>query len=110
MIDGNGQMTKQATVEIMRKCITSGTHCALLPVHVDRRGPVSVTASGGQVVTHRVRGVGDDLPEGELHVLVAGQGEVDAGILQPEINEGDFRGNPHPEPFSLPGSARGAGN
>ena len=55
----------------------------LLPVHVDRRGPVSVTASGGHVVAHRILGVGDDLPEGELHVLVAGQGEVDAGIFQP---------------------------
>ena len=103
-------MTRQVSVEIMRKCITSGTHCALLPVHVDRRGPVSVTASGGQVVTHRVRGVGDDLPEGELHVLVAGQGDADAGILQPVGSEEDLRVNPFPVPLSLSCSARGAGN
>ena len=82
----------------------------LLPVHVDRRGPVSVTASGGHVVAHRILGVGDDLPEGELHVLVAGQGDADAGIFQPVCNEGDLRVNPFPEPLSLSCSTRGAGN
>ena len=83
---------------------------ALLPVHVDRRGPVSIEASGGHVVTHRLLEVGDDLPEDELHVLVAGHGDTDAGELQPVGERRDLMVNSLLVPLNLPSSARGAGN
>ena len=98
-------------VEIMRKCITICTPLsALFPVHVDRRGPVSVEASGGHVITHRLLEVGDDLPEDELHVLAAGQGDTDAGELQPVGKTRDLMVNSLLVPLSLPSSARRAGN
>ena len=81
--------------ELLRTCGNGITICtplsALLPVHVDRGGPVGVEAEyGGDVTLHVIphhngRRLNDlvDLPEDELHVLVASQGETEAVELEP---------------------------
>ena len=62
------------------------------------------------MVTHGRLEVGDDLPEDKLHVLMAGQGEADASVLQPVGEGGDLAVNSLPEPPSPPDSAGGAGD
>ena len=62
------------------------------------------------MVTHGRLVIGDDLPVDKLHVLVAGQGDADAGVLQPVGERGDRVVNSLPIPLSPPARAGGAGD
>ena len=62
------------------------------------------------MVTHGRLEIGDDLPVDKLHVLIAGQREADAGILQPVGERGNLVVNSLPVPLSPPARAGGAGD
>ena len=72
---------------------------------------MSEEAGGGHVVTHRLLEVGNDLPEDELHVLVVGQGNIEAGKLQPVSRRGGLVVTSLLiTPLELPSSAGETGN